>query len=277
MSTRGTAIAPLTGMSATVLAAIDLGPSSRRVLAHAAGFAQLLSARLEVLYVNGDASSAARQRVVDFCNRSGPYELDPDDTEIVVRAGGVSDTIYREAERANAQLVVMGSRGLTTVARLLLGSTSQAVLENAAAPVLLVPPVDLDIINLGDRVRLTCGPVLAAVDLVESTGHQLAMASRLAQFAGQPLVLMTVAPARLDNHEAVAMLRERAEALAPIVPRALIVCRGHVAEQISQCAIAEGSGLVVMGVRSTGRGQPGTIASAVLATKSAFVLAVPSR
>jgi universal stress protein A len=40
--------------ASTVIAAIDLGPSSARVLYHAAGFARLLSARLEVLNVSGE-------------------------------------------------------------------------------------------------------------------------------------------------------------------------------------------------------------------------------
>jgi nucleotide-binding universal stress UspA family protein len=262
-------------MSGCVLAAIDLGPSSRRVLAHAAGFARLFSADLEVLYVNGDASLEAHQRVVDFCSERGPYEVNPEDLNVVVRAGGVSDTIYREAQRNQAQLVVMGSRGLTGVAKLLLGSTSAAVLRNAPAPVLLVPPVDLDIINISDRVTLTCGPVLAAVDLAEACEHQLAMASRLAQHSGQPLLLMTVASSKLDDHQAGEMLRAHAHALEPVRPRALIVRRGRVAEEISRCALAEESGLVVMGLRSTRRGRPGTIASAVLGTKRAFVLAVP--
>jgi nucleotide-binding universal stress UspA family protein len=262
-------------MSGCVLAAIDLGPSSKRVLAHAAGLARLFSARLEVLHVNGDASAEARQRVVDFCTESGPYELNPEESDIVVRTGGVSDTIYREAQRSRAQLVVIGSRGLTGVAKLLLGSTSAAVLGNAPAPVLLVPPIDIDIVSFGDHIRLTCGPVLAAVDLAEANERQLAIASRLAQVSGQPLLLMTVAPAKLDDHAAGAMLRAHAHALEPVRPRAMIVRRGRVAEEISRCAIAEESGLVVMGLRSTRRGQPGTIASAVLGTKRAFVLAVP--
>ncbi len=72
------------------------------------------------------------------------------------------------------------------------------------------------------------------------------------------------------------MLRERAHN-SPRKPRATIVRRGSaIAEEISSCARAEGAGLVVMGLRPKGRGQPGAIASAVLASRRAFVLAVPS-
>jgi hypothetical protein len=53
------------------------------------------------------------------------------------------------------------------------------------------------------------------------------------------------------------------------------VRRGDIPGEISRCALTEGSGLVVMGLRPRPRGTPGTIASAVLKTNRAFVLAVP--
>jgi hypothetical protein len=159
---------------------------------------------------------------------------------------------------------------------LLLGSSSEAVLRSTPAPVLLVPPRDFDIVNITDRAQLTSGPILAAVDLTEACVHQLSMASRLAELGRQPLLLMTVAPARLSDHEAGVMLRDRGHHLLPVKPRATIVRRGEVAEEISRCASAEGAGLVVMGLRERPRGQPGAIAAAVLKTNRAFVLAVPS-
>ena len=262
-------------MSDSVLAAIDLGPSSARVLAHAAGFARLLQTDLRVLHVNADTSPAAHDRVVEFCTRRGPYEVDIEQMEVIIRSGHVSEVIHREAARGRAALVVMGSRGQGGLARLLLGSSSGAVLRSAPAPVLLVPPIDLDIVNIADRVQLTSGPILAAVDLAESCDHQLSLASRLAALGRQPLLLMTVAAARLSDHEAGVMLRERGRHLLPVKPRATIVRRGHVADEISNCASAEGAGLVVMGLRERTRGQPGVIAAAVLKTNRAFVLAVP--
>ena len=89
----------------TVIAAIDLGASSARVLYHAAGFARLSSARLEVLNVSGEEPDFVRSRVLDFCTRCGPYEINPDELDIVVRSGTVSDTIHREAKNRNAARV----------------------------------------------------------------------------------------------------------------------------------------------------------------------------
>lgn len=258
----------------TVIAAIDLGPSSKRILYHAAGFARLMACELKVLHVSA-SSLDSHARVLDFCRREGPYELDLDEQDITVSAGIVSDVILRESRRRDAALIVVGSRGHGRLATLMLGSTSEAVLRGAEVPVLLVPPVDLDIVNITDRPTLTCGPVLAAIDLSERCSHQLTMADAMAWMARQPLLLMTVAPQRLDDHAAGLLLRQRAAQLNGHKPRALIVRRGNVAEQISQCARAEGSGLVVMGLRAHPRSKPGAIASAVLKTNRAFVLAVP--
>lgn len=79
----------------------------------------------------------------------------------------------------------------------------------------------------------------------------------------------------MTDHEAGAMLRQRAHGLEPKRPTAMIVRRGVVADEIARCASTEGAGLVVMGLRASPRCQPGGIATAVLKTKKAFVLAVP--
>jgi nucleotide-binding universal stress UspA family protein len=260
-----------------VIAAIDLGPTSARVLHHAGGFAKLWSTRLRVMHVTASPDEADHKRVLDFCIRSGPYEIDIADDDVAIRSGLVSDAIHREARGENASLVVMGSHKHGALATWLLGTTTTVVLQNAASPVLLVPPVNLDIVDIGDRPRLTCGPVLAAIDLRETGRHQLEMAAGIAEMAGEPLLLMTVAPAGVGDHDARRMLRERAQHYCHAKRHKVIVRRGKVAEEISRCAVSEGAGLVVMGLRERPRGQPGAIATAVLRTNRAFVLAVPGR
>ena len=259
----------------SVLAAVDGGPHMSRVLFHAAGLARLFNLRLRVIHVGSDTSATAHQRLLAQCLERLPYQVDLSDHDVVIRSGVVSEAIAREALRDRAKLVVMGSRGHGAVTSLLLGSTSDAVMRGAMVPVLLVPPIDLDIVNFGDSVALTCGPVLAAVDLTEHCDAQLRMASLLAQMAASPLLLMTVAKTRVTDHEAGVQLRGRGHGLEPKRPAAMIVRRGSVAEEIARCAETEGAGLVVMGLRSSPRCQPGAIASAVLRSRKAFVLAVP--
>jgi nucleotide-binding universal stress UspA family protein len=244
-----------------VLAAVDLGSQTARVLYHGAAMAKLLGLDLRVLHVGSDVSEQARQHVRDSCLREAPYQIDLDADDVIVRAGRVSDVIAREALRQSAQLVVMGARGHTAIRSLILGSTSNAVLR--------------DIVSLGDTAALTCGTVLAAIDLDEHCEEQLRLASLMARIASQPLVLMTVARSRLSDHDAGVQLRERAHGLQPQRPAAMIVRRGPVADEITRCARSENAGLVVMGLRATPRCQPGGIATAVLKTGQAFVLAVP--
>lgn len=258
----------------TVLAAIDLGPSSARVLHHAAGFAHLLSLDLRIVHIVRRASADDHARVLEFCQRHVPYEIDLAEENVTVASGLVSDMILREASRTDARMIVLGSSGRRAVTRLVLGSTSEAVLQGTATPVLLVPPVDLDIISINDRAILHSGPVLAAVDLAEHCDQQLNLAAEMAHTAHAPLLLMTVAPRRLNHEAAGTLLRERGHHMKE-KPRALIVRHGDVVEEISRCAVTEGAGLVVMGLRTRPRARPGAIAAAVLRTNRAFVLAVP--
>jgi len=258
-----------------ILCAIDLGPLTGRVLFHAYGLSKLLDTRLLVLHVSADDSAHVRERVLAECERAAPYEANIDSDSVIVTSGRVSEVIQREALRHEATLIVIGSRGHGGLARLLLGSTSEALLGLARTPVLLVPPTEIDIVSMGDRPALTCGPVVVPVDLTMACDQQLRLASRLARVAGQPLVLMTVARSKVSDHDAAADLRDRGRGLEPVKPTSLIVRRGDVAEEISRCAVAEGAGLVVMGLRQQPRGRPGIIASAVLKTGRAFVLAVP--
>lgn len=259
-----------------VLCAIDFGLLTGRVLLHAIGIAKVMGARLRILHVTAADERGAREQVIAQCERAAPYEADIDAEAVVIATGRVSEAIQREALRCGAALIVVGSRSHGGLARLLLGSTSEALLGTARTPVLLVPPADFDIISMGDRPVLTCGPVVAAVDLTESCGDQLRLASQLAQLAAQPLILMTVARSKMTDHDASTDLRDRGHGLLPLRPSSLIVRRGEVAAEIARCAVAEGAGLVVMGLRQAPRGRPGVIAAAVLKTGRAFVLAVPA-
>jgi nucleotide-binding universal stress UspA family protein len=59
------------------------------------------------------------------------------------RQGDIAGTILRVAADVDADLVVLGTRGLSGVKSLLLGSTSHAVLHHADRPVLVVPSGEL--------------------------------------------------------------------------------------------------------------------------------------
>lgn len=58
--------------------------------------------------------------------------------EIDVLEGPAAEAILRVAEVRQANLIVMGSRGLGGLGAMLLGSVSRKVLQNASCPVLIV-------------------------------------------------------------------------------------------------------------------------------------------
>ena len=58
--------------------------------------------------------------------------------EIISTAGNAGEEILRAAEREKMDTIVMGSRGLSTASKLLLGSVSHNVLHNATCPVMIV-------------------------------------------------------------------------------------------------------------------------------------------
>jgi nucleotide-binding universal stress UspA family protein len=60
-------------------------------------------------------------------------------TPLIVQ-GVPATEILKAAGHTNAELIVMGTKGLTAMERLLIGSTSERVFHHAACPVLCVPP-----------------------------------------------------------------------------------------------------------------------------------------
>jgi nucleotide-binding universal stress UspA family protein len=242
---------------------------------HAAGFAAVLAARLKVLHIASDTLPETLERVADECLGMAPYQAMFEEPDVLVRLGPVAEAIHREALQLGATLLVIGSGSHASLVKLLMGSTTDAILRSTRINTLLVPPNKFDIINVIGDAALSCGPVLAAVDVAEDCRHQLEAASRLAGVAGQPLLVMTVASSSMSDHDASHELRNRAHELSPVKPTSLIVRRGGIAEEISRCAKTEDAGLVVMGLRQNTRGRPGVIAQAVLDTGRAFVMAVP--
>ena len=91
------------------------------------------------------------------------------ESHVTPRQGSESQTILSEADTADADLIICGSRGRGAVARSLLGSTSTSVLHHATRPVLVVPadPGAID------------GPALIAYDGSAGARAAIAVTGRL--------------------------------------------------------------------------------------------------
>lgn len=57
----------------------------------------------------------------------------------VAREVSITETLLTGADRANASAIVVGSRGLSGLGSVLLGSVSHALLQHADRPVVIVP------------------------------------------------------------------------------------------------------------------------------------------
>jgi len=72
------------------------------------------------------------QEILDIARKAGVQ------AQSIVRVGIPADEIVKIAEENNADLIVMGTRGLTGTRHILLGSTADQVIRWAQCPVLVV-------------------------------------------------------------------------------------------------------------------------------------------
>ena len=147
-----------TGSPERILAAVDLSDISASVIEHAVALAAGNQASLDLLHVIAtpplpvyyemgapavyyqnlseiqQQSRAALEQLLGECEHTGLA------TEVHVTEGGPIDQILALAERKASDLVVVGSRGLTGLSRVLLGSVAEAVVRTADCPVFTVHP-----------------------------------------------------------------------------------------------------------------------------------------
>ncbi len=140
----------------TVLAATDLSAPSRHAVTRAAMIARDCGARLELLHVIqpgaldqlrrllGQEAEAALPRVQDEARNTlaqiasdicAPLGISPG---IHLVSGAVLQEIPSEADALNADLLVLGARGMGFMHHLMLGSTAERMLRKTLRPLLVV-------------------------------------------------------------------------------------------------------------------------------------------
>jgi nucleotide-binding universal stress UspA family protein len=88
-------------------------------------------------YPVGEAAAELAAEGAQLANASG---LDARPDAVSAESGGTSHTILDVADQHDAELIVLGARGLSPFRSLFLGSVSHAVVQHARRPVLVVPP-----------------------------------------------------------------------------------------------------------------------------------------
>jgi nucleotide-binding universal stress UspA family protein len=84
------------------------------------------------------AGDQARQRAEEGAERAKRAGLEAQ-ARAGVRENSVAATILAQADEVGASVIVVGTRGLTGLKSLVLGSVSHGIVQNADRPVLVVP------------------------------------------------------------------------------------------------------------------------------------------
>ncbi len=137
-----------------LLCPVDFSAPSRGALQHAGRLARQTGARLTVLYVNDPLLEAAAQsfdaRAVStstlkqlqrFTDRAlaGAQAKPRSPVTCQVAVGDPAREIRKAARRLKSDLIVMGTHGLTGLAKVMFGSTTEKFLQVARVPVMLIP------------------------------------------------------------------------------------------------------------------------------------------
>ncbi|MGH9147544.1 MAG: universal stress protein [Vicinamibacterales bacterium] len=209
-----------------------------------------------------------------------------------VRAGKPATEILECAAEEHADLIVMGTHGLSGYRRLFFGSVTEGVLRHSTIPVLAVPLLAPHVIVFTDRKPVFhIGRVLAPVDFGMSTDSHVVLAQKVAASFGASLLLVHVlselrGPAALRfalrgrdgerTKEARQRLLQLAGSRNPADVETCIVS-GNPADEIAEVAARHGVGLIVMGLSGEGASEsrPGSVAYRVLTMTSVPVLALP--
>ena len=269
-----------------ILCPVDLSPCSRTALRYASALARWYEASVTVLHVFRQAP------VVDTAAAAlgggiyaPPLALTAVDREALTRTVAqfvaqtpdaaaadvhvceglnVREEILREAAALPADLLVLGSHGLTGVKRFVLGSTAENVLRHGTTPTLIVPAHAPDVPASGVPFKR----IVCAVDFAADSYGALRYAFDLAQESDAQLTLLHAvemptahvgAEGLVYDFEAsretlVSDARSRLEALVPESARAYCtvqveVGEGRAHEVILRLATSVDADLIIMGVR----------------------------
>ena len=270
-----------------VLCPVDLSSYSRQALQHALAIARWYEAKVTVLHVFRqipvvDTAAAAlgaglyappialtevdrkavERQVAEFVAHTPGAE----DVSVHVCEGiNIREEILREAEATAAELLVLGSHGLTGVKRLVLGSVAENVLRHSPTPVLIVPAHASEAPASGVPFRR----VVCAVDFDADSYRALRYAFDLAQESDAQLTLLhaVAMPAVHVGAEDLTIdvesirdtvmrnARDRLDALVPDGARAYCtvhaeVVEGHAHQAVLGLATEVNADLIIMGVHS---------------------------
>jgi nucleotide-binding universal stress UspA family protein len=186
-----------------ILCPVDFSDYSRRALHYAGAIARWHDASLHVVHVvefpaptlpfmapvplppGEEMSARSADLLREFIDRA--HVQVPVQHDVLV--GSPVWTILDHAQELDADLIVLGTHGLTGVQRVFLGSTAERVLHRATCPVLTIPR------GAGEppwAAQVQLGQVLVAVDFSPSSLAALTYGLSLTEEAGGQITLLHV-------------------------------------------------------------------------------------
>jgi nucleotide-binding universal stress UspA family protein len=182
-------------MGNLVVCAVDLSRGDERPAAVAARVARALGARAVLVHVveyePPGVTSIHRVREVAALDTLVHKHDFPEGTLARLVGGEPAKSLVRVARNHDAQLLVVGSRGLGELGTALLGSVSAELLRTAPCPVVVVPPA-LTI----PLPHPSMGPVVCGVGGAERDPEVLRLAADLADRLGTDLLAVHAFDAR---------------------------------------------------------------------------------
>jgi nucleotide-binding universal stress UspA family protein len=289
----------------TAICPVDFSDHSRQALRYASALAAYVDGRLIVAHVVDPLLAAAQQtyqwdpvgeearaELARFALPEVEAEgLSPTAVELVLKQGHVAAEILALAKKHGADLIVLGTHGLSGFRRMFFGSTTGRVLRHAEIPVLAVP---LHETSAPSGPRRLAGPFVVPVDFSDASVRAAGMGAQLARALGQPLVLLHVVPpirvgprwqAEAAAYDAGRVEKARTElqhvrAGLEAGDVEIVVAQGDPAEEIARLAAERHAGVIAMGLQGEGLPlvgrAPGSVATRVLALAQVPVLAVPA-
>ena len=251
-----------------ILCPTDYSEAAANALEHAVAIARWYTARITVLHVG---IGPAAESEIDHLHREAAAAREVIEAagaalDVVVAEGNPAQVIVDEAQQRRADLLVMGTHGISGFKRFILGSVTERVLRTATKPVLTIPP------RAGGRAHLPVQRMVCGIDFSTCSLAALEYARSLARESRASLIVVhslewpweePPAPAfdELPSVEAAALqayrrgrerqASERLAAMAPAGAECQVVCRvvhGKPYAAVLQVAEQEHADLIVLGV-----------------------------
>jgi len=184
-----------------VLWATDFSPESKEALAYADRFAKTFKAKLLALHVVPDFSPvlyetwpdaeaeltgrieagkvAARAEIDKMCEVQGVCP-----SKVIIAQGSAAKVILQTAKKENADLIVVGRRGISGHEQNLIGSVTHQILRGSRVPVLVTKGAEA---KVGDLKKILVPTDFSAAEDVERD-----QAWRLAKALGSSLTFLYV-------------------------------------------------------------------------------------